>query len=40
MERTHQSFAALARYFEEKLDLALFAKDTDLANGGLCVGHS
>jgi hypothetical protein len=37
IERTHQSFAALAKYFEEKLDLALFTQDTDLANGGLCV---
>jgi hypothetical protein len=37
MERTHQSFDALAKYFEEKLDLVLFTNNADLANAGLCV---
>jgi len=37
MELTHQSFEALAKYFNKNLDLVLFAEDAHLANAGLCV---
>lgn len=37
VELTHQSFGALAKYFEKNLDLVLFTKNADLANAGLCV---
>jgi hypothetical protein len=37
MELTYQSLDDLAKHFEEKLDLVLFTKSTDLVNAGLCV---
>lgn len=37
MELTHQSLDVLAKYFEKKLDLALFVKKADLAKAALSV---